>query len=60
VSDAALMDVLTGRAAPQGGLPFELPSSMPAVETRRPARPRDSASPLNPFGFSRSLSERRR
>ena len=60
VSDAALMDVLTGRVAPQGRLPFELPSSMRAVEAQRSDRPRDSASPLYPFGFGRSLAARRR
>lgn len=51
VSDAALLDVLTGRAAPEGRLPFELPSSMEAVAAQRPDAPRDSARPLYPFGF---------
>ena len=54
VSDAALIDVLTGRARPQGKLPFELPSSMDAVQTQRPDVPHDSARPLYPFGFGRS------
>src|SRR6267378_2031467 len=36
VSDAALIDVLTGRAKPEGKLPFELPSSMEAVAAQRP------------------------
>ncbi len=54
VSDAALIDVLTGRARPAGKLPFELPSSMEAVQTQRSDVPHDSARPLYPFGFGRS------
>jgi len=51
VSDAALLDVLTGRVAPEGRLPFELPSSMTEVEAQRADRPHDTAHPLYPFGF---------
>jgi len=51
VSDAALLDVLTGRAKPEGKLPFELPSSMDAVRAQRPDLPHDSAHPLYPFGY---------
>lgn len=54
VSDAALIDVLTGRAKPEGKLPFELPSSMEAVAAQRPDMPHDSARPLYPLGFGRS------
>lgn len=54
VSDAALIDVLTGRAKPQGKLPFELPSSLQAVAAQRPDVPHDSARPLYPFGFGRT------
>ena len=54
VSDEALIDVLTGRARPEGKLPFELPSSMEAVAAQRPDMPHDSARPLYPFGFGRS------
>jgi beta-glucosidase len=54
VSDAALLDVLTGRAKPEGKLPFELPSSMEAVQAQRSDVPYDSARPLYPFGFGRS------
>jgi beta-glucosidase len=53
VSDAALLDVLTGRAAPQGKLPLELPSSMTAVEAQHSDLPHDSRHPLHPFGFGR-------
>ena len=50
-SDAALLDVLTGKASPRGRLPFELPSSMAAVEAQRPGAPADSADPLYPLGY---------
>jgi beta-glucosidase len=54
VSDAALIDVLVGRARPSGKLPFELPSSMEAVQAQRSDVPHDSQRPLYPFGFGRS------
>lgn len=53
VSDEALIDVLSGRASPAGKLPFEIPSSMSAVETQRADVPYDSPGPLYPFGFGR-------
>jgi beta-glucosidase len=56
VSDAALIDVLVGRARPSGKLPFELPSSMEAVQAQRSDLPHDSQRPLYPFGFGRSYS----
>jgi beta-glucosidase len=46
VSDAALLDVATGRLPAKGRLPFELPSSMAAVEAQDPALPDDSKQPL--------------
>jgi beta-glucosidase len=49
-SDAAVLDVLTGRSQPRGRLPFELPSSMAAVAAQDPAAPDDSAQPLYPRG----------
>ncbi len=51
VSDAALFDVLTGKAAPQGRLPFELPSSMAEVKAQAEDAPHDTAHPLYRFGF---------
>jgi beta-glucosidase len=51
VSDEALFEVLTGRAQPNGQLPFELPSSMDAVVAQRSDLPHDSARPLYRFGF---------
>jgi beta-glucosidase len=50
-SDEALFDVLTGKARPEGRLPFELPSSMATVEAQRPDAPHDSANPLYPIGY---------
>jgi beta-glucosidase len=50
-SDAALLDVLFGKARPEGKLPFELPSSMEAVRQQKEDLPHDSAKPLYPFGF---------
>ena len=49
-SDRAVLDVLFGRAKPEGNLPFELPSSMAAVLASRSDVPFDSADPLYPFG----------
>lgn len=51
VSDAALLDVVTGRVGPEGKLPFELPSSMEAVAAQQPDVPHDSRSPLYKFGY---------
>lgn len=53
VSDAALLDVVTGKAKPEGRLPFELPSSMEEVEAQRSDVPHDTRHPLYPIGFGR-------
>lgn len=45
-SDAVLLDLVTGKAKPQGHLPFELPSSAQAVAAQDPARSDDSRNPL--------------
>ena len=50
MSPSALLDVLTGAASPQGSLPFDLPSSMSAVEANRPDVPFDTSDPLFRFG----------
>lgn len=50
-SDGALLDVLTGAVEPMGRLPYELPSSMAAVEAQRPGAAADSADPLYPLGY---------
>jgi beta-glucosidase len=50
-SDIAVLDVIFGKAMPEGKLPFELPSSMEAVRNQKADVPYDSANPLYPFGF---------
>ncbi len=50
VSDAALLDVATGKLAAKGRLPFELPSTMAAVAAQDPAVPDDSRNPLYRVG----------
>ncbi|RRN64332.1 glycoside hydrolase family 3 protein [Caulobacter sp. 602-1] len=50
-SDEAFLDALTGKAAPRGRLPFELPSSMAAVEAQAEDAPHDSRAPLYPIHF---------
>jgi beta-glucosidase len=54
VSDDALLDVLAGRAKPEGKLPFDLPATMESVEAQRSDVAHDLAHPLYPFGFGRS------
>jgi beta-glucosidase len=50
-SDEAVLNVIFGKAKPEGRLPFELPSSMEAVRRQRTDVPHDSGNPLFPFGF---------
>lgn len=50
-SDEAVIDVLAGHAFARGQLPFELPSTMSAVERQQADLPHDSDKPLYPFGF---------
>ena len=50
-SDQAVLNVIFGKAAPEGKLPFELPSSMDAVRAQRSDVPSDSKDPLYPFGY---------
>lgn len=56
-SGAALFDVLTGVAEPQGRLPFDLPRSMAAVERSRPDVPFDTVDPLFRFGHGLSIAQ---
>jgi beta-glucosidase len=56
--DEALCKVLFGEAAPEGKLPFELPSSMAAVRQQKADVPYDSADPLFPFGFGLRYGDR--
>ena len=50
-SDRAVAEVLFGIAAPEGSLPFELPSSMEAVRKQYADVPGDSENPLFETGF---------
>jgi len=50
-SDQALLDIAFGKFIPTGKLPFELPSSMEAVEKQKEDVPYDSENPLFEFGF---------
>ena len=54
-SDAALLDVVFGRAEPRGRLPVQLPRSMDEVRDGRPDVPRESADPLFDYGDGLSL-----
>ncbi|MFG3190583.1 glycoside hydrolase family 3 protein [Streptomyces omiyaensis] len=54
-SDEAVLDVVFGRARPQGRLPFELPRSMEAVRAARPDVPNDTADPVFPHGHGLEL-----
>jgi beta-glucosidase len=54
VSDTAVLDVVLGRARPEGRLPIELPSSDEAVAGQRPDIASDSTDPLFPRGFGLS------
>lgn len=53
-SERAMLEVIFGKARPEGKLPFELPSSMEAVRKQKPDLPYDSENPLYPFGFGLS------
>jgi beta-glucosidase len=53
-NDAAVLDVIFGKAKPEGKLPFELPSSMAAVRAQKEDLPHDSKDPLFSFGFGLS------
>ena len=52
--DVAVLNVVFGKARPEGKLPFELPSSMEAVRNQKTDVPFDSENPLYPFGFGMS------
>ena len=47
-SAAAVLDALTGRVAPRGRLPIEIPRSMDAVRSSREDVPSDSGDPVFP------------
>ncbi|MBM7054311.1 glycoside hydrolase family 3 protein [Streptomyces durocortorensis] len=48
--DRAVLDVLFGRFAPEGQLPFQLPRSMAEVTAGHPDQPQQSTAPVHAFG----------
>ena len=52
--DDIIFDLLFGEFAPEGKLPFEMPSSIEAVEKQMEDVPYDSQAPLYPFGHGLS------
>lgn len=56
VSDRALLGALTGRTAFTGKLPFEIPSTMAAVEMQSEDVAFDSDQPLYPYNFGLQLA----
>jgi beta-glucosidase len=50
-SDAALLDLVFGKAKPSGKLPFDMPSDMPSVMSQAADVPFDMDDPLFKFGF---------
>ncbi len=52
--DDAVLDIAFGKAHPKGHLPFEIPSSIKAVESQYEDVPYDSEYPLYPFGHGLS------
>ena len=57
-SDKSVCEVLFGNIAPQGKLPFELPSSMQAVKNQQTDVPYDSENPLFQFGFGLNYQDK--
>lgn len=55
-SDAALLDIIFGKFAPCGKLPFEMPSSMAAAARQYSDVPYDSEEPLFAFGHGLTYS----
>ena len=55
-SDRSVCEVLFGNEAPQGKLPYELPSSMQAVYDQKTDVPYDSENPLFSFGHGLNYS----
>ncbi len=50
-TDEILLEAIWGHFSPAGKLPFEMPSSMEAVQAQKEDLPYDSKSPLFPFGY---------
>ncbi|MDH3698796.1 MAG: glycoside hydrolase family 3 C-terminal domain-containing protein [Flavobacteriaceae bacterium] len=54
-SDEVIMELIFGQFKPSGKMPFELPSSVEAVEAQKEDVPYDSKDPLYPFGYGISF-----
>ena len=54
VEDEAILDIIFGKYDPAGKLPFELPSTVQALEDQLEDVPYDSEDPLFPYGFGLS------
>jgi beta-glucosidase len=55
-TDSALLDVIFGKHAPTGKLPFDLPSDMPSVMSQAADLPFDMDDPLFKFGYGLTYS----
>lgn len=58
IQQDAVLDVLFGKAAPEGKLPIEFPSSVEAVENQMEDVPYDSEAPLYEFGAGLRYGDR--
>jgi beta-glucosidase len=56
-SSEAFLDVDCGRVAPEGKLPFDLPSSMEPVVNSRSDVPYDTKDPIDKFGYGLKYTE---
>ena len=54
-SDAAVLDVLSGKVEAEGALPFDVPLSTAAILGARPDVPGDTESPLFRLGHRSSM-----
>ena len=54
-SDGAILDVVTGRVAPKGRLPFDIPRNAASVDDQKEDVPFDLKDPLFHFGFGLDL-----
>jgi beta-glucosidase len=57
-SDAAFLDVVFGKAAVSGKLPFDVPSDMPSVMAQAADLPFDMDDPMFKFGFGLTFAKK--
>jgi beta-glucosidase len=58
-TDGALLDIVTGKQAPSGKLPFDLPSDMPSVLAQAADLAFDMDDPLFKCGFGLTYAAKR-